>query len=239
MADKPSLIQYGRFIVEGILAFSTITLGVLGYKQNNKVKRLDEEKEYLKKEIHKVSSKVDPESDRKLLMQASQSVQIMGINSLGPLHHCREEIIEFLADRKGALYIILLDPRSEAFAQRQRREKDLSERLQSEWRASVTILKDIWLHTDGKIELRIRTETPDRSLFIVDALDGLTDRSKMLINYYPGEEGTRGYSGAQFLSEFVMERDRDSMFKNVECFVRCWERAMPISLDAAVELAVR
>lgn len=236
MTDEPSIIQYGRFIVEGILAISTITLGSLSYKQNNKVKGLEEEKEYLKKEIHKVSSKVDPESDRKLLVQANQSVQIMGINSLGPLHHCREEIIEFLTDRKGTLYIILLDPRSDAFVQRQRREGDISQRFLSEWRASVSILRDIWLHTDGLVELRIRTDTPDRSLFIVDALNGLTDRSKMLINYYPEEAGARGYSGAQFLAEFVMERDRDSLFKNVECFVRCWERAMPISLDAAVEL---
>ena len=48
MADEPSLIQYGKFIVEGILAISTVTLGVLGYKQNNKVKGLEEEKEYFK-----------------------------------------------------------------------------------------------------------------------------------------------------------------------------------------------
>jgi hypothetical protein len=76
-------------------------------------------------------------------------------------------------------------------------------------------------------------------LFIVDALDGLDDRSKMLINYYPEEAGTRGYSGAQFLAEFVMERDRDSMFKNIEYFVRCWERATPTSLEAALALAAR
>jgi len=237
MADDSSFIQYGRFIVESILAILTVTLGALGFKQNNKVKGLEEEKEYLKKEIHKISSKVDPESDRKLLVQANHSAQIIGINSLGPLHHCREEIIEFLTDRKGALHIILLDPRSDAFVQRQRREEDLSQRLLSEWRASVSILQDIWRHTNGLVELRIRTDTPDRSLFIVDALNGLTDRSKMLINYYPDEAGTRGYSGAQFLAEFVMERDRDSMFKNVEYFVHRWERAMPISLDAAIELA--
>jgi hypothetical protein len=237
MADEPSLIQYGRFIVEGILAISTVTLGILGYKQNTKVKKLEEEKEYLKKQIHKISSKVDPESDRKLLVQASHSVQIMGINSLGPLHHCREEIIEFLTDRKGSLFIILLDPRSEAFIQRQRREEDLSLRLLSEWRASVSILKDISLHTNGRIELRVRTDRPDRSIFIVDALNGLTDRSKMLINYYPEEAGTRGYSGAQFLAEFVMERDRDSMFKNIEYFEYCWEQAAPISLDMAIEIA--
>jgi len=237
MADEPSLIQYGRFIVEGMLAISTITLGILGYWQNSKVKSLEEDKEYLKKEIHKISGKVDPESDRKLLVQAAVSVQIMGINSLGPLHHCREEIIEFLADRKGTLHIILLNPRSDTFVLRQKREEDFSQRLLSEWRASVSILKDICLHTDGVVELRLRTDTPDRSLFIVDALDGLGDRSKMLINYYPEEAGTRGYSGAQFLAKFVMERDRDSMFKNVEYFARCWERAMPVSLDAAIEFA--
>lgn len=236
MADEPSLIQYGRFIVEGILAISTVALGVLGYKQNSKVKELEEEKEYLKKEIHKISSKVDPESDRKLLVQAVESVQIMGINSLGPLHHCREEIIEFLNERKGVLLIILLDPRSEAFGKRQYREEDVSQRLLSEWRASVSILQDIFLHTNGRIELRVRSDMPDRSILIIDAFNGLTDRSKMLINYYPEEPGTRGYSGAQFLAEFVMERDRDSMFKNIDYFEHCWQRAMRISLDGAVQL---
>lgn len=239
MADEPSLVQYGRLIVEGVLAVSTISLGVLGYRQNNKVKALEEEREYLKRTIHKVSSKVDPESDRKLLMGAGRSVQIMGINSLGPLHHCREEIIEFLTARRGTLRILLLDPRSNAFTLRVQRERDFSERLLSEWRASVSILNDIRLHTGGQVELRIRSDIPDRSLFIVDALDGLDDRSKMLINYYPEEAGTRGYSGAQFLAEFVMERDRDSMFKNIEYFVRCWERATPTSLEAALALAAR
>lgn len=237
MPDESSIIQYGKFMLDGILAISTVTLGILGYRQSSRIKALDEEKEYLKKEIHKMSSRVDPESDRKLLVQARESVQIIGINSLGPLHHCREDIIEFLRARHGTLLAILLDPRCEAFAQRQRLEEDFSQRLLSEWRASVSILQDIWLHTHGRIELRFRSDAPDRSLFIVDALGGLTDRSKMLINYYPNEVGTRGYSGAQFMAEFVMERDRDSMFKNIAYFERVWQRAVPIALDLAIELA--
>ena len=211
MTGEKLIAEYGKLFVDVVLAISTITLGILNYKKNNKIRALEDEKEYLKREIHKVTSKVDPESDRKLLMQAERSVQIMGINSLGPLHHCREEIIEFLVDRKRILQILLLDPRSDIFTMREQREKDLSQRILSEWRASLSILKDIQVHAHGQIELKLRSDSPDRSLFIVDAVDGLTDRTKMLVNYYPEEPATRGYSGAQFLAEFVMERDRDSI----------------------------
>ena len=219
MSGENLIATYGKLFIDVALAISTITLGILNYKKNNKIRTLEDDKEYLKKEIHKVTSKVDPESDRKLLLQAERSVQIMGINSLGPLHHCREEMIEFLVGRKGILQILLLDPRSEIFVMREQREKDISQRLLSEWRASLSILKDIQMHTHGQIELKLRSDSPDRSLFIVDAVDSLNDRTKMLVNYYPEEPAKRGYSGAQFLAEYVMERDRDSIFKNNDYFL--------------------
>ena len=238
MSVENLIPTYGKLFVDVALAISTITLGILNYKKKNKIRTLEDEKEYLKKEVHKVTSKVDPESDRKLLMQAERSVQIMGINSLGPLHHCREEIIEFLVERKGILQILLLDPRSDIFVMREQREKDISQRLLSEWRTSLSILKDIQMKTHGQIELKLRSDSPDRALFIVDAFDSLTDRTKMLVNYYPEEPGTRGYSGAQFLAEYVRERDRDSIFKNNDYFLLHWENSQTHSVDSAIELGV-
>jgi len=239
MTGENLITEYGKLLVDVVLAIATITFGISTYKKASKIRALEDEKEYLKRKIHKVSSKVDPESDRKLLMKAERSVQIMGINSLGPLHHCREEMIEFLVGRKGILQIVLLDPQSDIFAMREQREKDLSKRLLSEWRASLSILKDIQINTQGKIELKLRSDPPDRSLFIVDAIDDLTDRTKMLVNYYPEEPATRGYSGAQFLAEFLMERDRDSIFKNNDYFLLFWNKSQTVAVDAAIELGVQ
>lgn len=240
MSEISLLAEYGKVAIQGILGISamvSIILAWLNYRKSNQIKELEEERDYLKKSIHKVTSKVDPESDRKLLSQAPKGVQIMGINSLGSLHHCREEIIEFLNTQKGSLQIMLLDPSSDAFRERVFQENDRCMRLLSEWSASISILKDIQLHANGSIELRLRSAAPDRSLFIVDALDGVSDKTKMVINYYPKESNTRGYSGAQFMAEAVMERDRDSIFKNVDFFLNCWNDAIPISLEAAINLA--
>jgi hypothetical protein len=184
MASEQSFIaEYGKFAVECILGILTGTLACMNYKKENKIKTLQDERDYLKRGISKITSKVEPESDRTLVLEADKSVQIMGINSLGPLHHCREEIIEFLIDRKGILQILLVDPKSEAFANRAELEKDFSQRLLSEWRASISILKDIQLRTHAQIELRLRFDRPDRSLFIVDAFPRILYRTKMLVNY--------------------------------------------------------
>lgn len=220
-------MEFIELILAGVFGASTMVLGFLTYRRNNQVKKLEEETEYLKKEIHRSTSKVDPESDRRLIEGAESSVQILGINSLAPLHHCREEIIEFLKDRNGAVQILLLDPRSSVFKEREKQEQDGSHRLFTEWKASLTILKDIQHQSgsDNGIEIRLRSDPPDRSLLIVDASGEPGNHSKMLINYYPKEHGARGYEGGQFLSEFVLERDRDSFFKNKRDFEERWGRA--------------
>jgi hypothetical protein len=226
----------GKFAIESVLGVVSILLALLTFIQKHRIKALKDQTNRLEKGIHKITSKVDPESDRMLVIEADKSVQITGINSLGPLHHCREEIIQFLNERKGSLQILLLDPNCEAFAARAQKEGDLSQRLLSEWRAALSILKDIESRTRRKIDLRLRSDMPDRSLFIVDALPKPAYTTRMLINYYPGENGTRGYSGAQYMAEFELERDRDSLFKNIDYYSMRWERAVPTSIDGALEL---
>ena len=218
-------------IIAGLTSFTTVYLGVKAYRKNNEINKLKEEKEYLRKKIHKITSKVNPESDRILIKKANNNIGILGINSLGPLHHCREEIIDFLKNKKGVLKIILLDPESETFRKRALKEGDKSNRLISEWKASLSILKDIEIQSGEKINLRLRTDPPDRSLLIVDASNDINEKSKMLINYYPDEPNTRGYSGGQFLSEFTMERDRDSFFKNMKYFTGIWDKSKEVILN--------
>lgn len=231
MSDTNSVLSNIQTIIIGLTSFATVYLGILAYRKNNQIEQLKEEKEYLRKRIRKITSKADPESNRQLIKKAEKNIQILGINSLGLFHHCREEIIHFLKEKKGRLDIILLDPESEIFKHRARKEGDNSFRLVSEWSASLSILRDIE-HQSGRIVyLRLRGQSLDRSLLIVDASKKLDDKSKMLINYYPDEPNCRGYAGVQFLSEFVTERDRDSFFKNKEYFSEAWGNATPINVS--------
>ncbi len=233
------LVNYGQLVIAGALAVSTIVLGILNYNRNTRINALEAKVQYLKRRIHRVSSKVDPEADRKLVLEATKSIQILGINSLGPIHHCREEIIGFLRDKEGLLRVVLLNPTSDAFKHREQKEQDQAGRLRSEWLASVSILKDILRHSNGKIVLRLRSDPPDRALLIIDSEDSLSEQSRMLINYYPDEPGMRGYSGSQYLAEFTMERDRDSMFKNAEFYARVWANAQELNLHEASLLVER
>ena len=93
MAEQNIIFSEAKNIMTMVTSLSTVVLGYMAYKKNNKIRQLEEKNEYLKKTVHKISSKVDPESDRQLIVNSVRNIQIMGINSLGPLHHCREELI--------------------------------------------------------------------------------------------------------------------------------------------------
>jgi len=231
MTEETTLLSNIQNVITTATSVATVTLGYLAYKKNNEIKTLKGKNEYLKRTVHKITSKVDPESDRKLIVEAGRSIQIMGINSLGPLHHCREELIKFLKDKNKKLYILLLDPTCAEFQIREKFEHDSSRRLFREWVASLSIVKDIQEKSHGNIEVRLRNEAPDRSLLIIDSIFTTDEHSKMLINYYPDQESMRGYEGVQFLSEFAMERDRDSFFKNLEYYLDCWEKSESVELQ--------
>lgn len=140
-------------------------------------------------------------------------------------------MIKFLCARGGILHIVLLDPDSTVFRDREKHEHDAFKRILTEWKASITILMDIKTSSKGHIEIKLSSDPPDRSLFIIDAIEGPETKSQMLINYYPEQSGMRGYSGTQFLSEYVAERDRDSFFKNTSYFDQCWQKSEPTDLD--------
>ncbi|MCK4784886.1 MAG: hypothetical protein KAV87_14125 [Desulfobacteraceae bacterium] len=218
-------------IIAGVTSLTTIIFGWLTYKRSNKIKKLEEEKDYLRKRIHRTTSKLNPETHRLLIKEAKRSVQIFGINALGPIYHCREEIIDFLRKRDSILQIILLDPTGDIFREQEVLEEDSIRRIYAEWKATLYILKDIELYSGGSIELKLHTEMPDRFLLIIDALNDFDHCSKMIINYYPSKSGVRGYMGGQFLSEFILERDRDSFNKNIDYFQKMWEKAVRRDID--------
>jgi hypothetical protein len=222
-------------VLDGALKIAAFVFAALAFRGKQKIKQLKKEIEYLKKRVHRATNKVDPESDRRLIHDANECVQIMGINALGPLHHAREEIIDFLKSRHGCLKIVLLDPGSVEFREREKHEHDGSKRILSEWKASLAILNDIASVSKGNMMIRLRFDRPDRSLLIVDLVDKPATKSKMLVSYYPEQPGMRGYSGGQFLAEFVLERDRDSFFKNAKCFEDVWQTSKAVELDQLVD----
>ena len=220
-----------------LLAFAAAVTAIitgLTFRSRTKTRRFKDEIEYLKKKVDRVTSTVDPETDKRLIEEAEKSVEILGINALGPLHHAREAMIEFLA-KGGILRIILLDPESPAFRAREDLEKDQFKRILTEWTAAITILKDIETKSRGRIEIRLRSDAPDRALLIIDAIKEAGTKSKMLINYYLEQRGMRGYSGVQFLTEYVAERDRDSFLKNRKYFDERWDQSTRTTVDQLIE----
>ncbi len=213
-------------ILTGILTIIGLIITYLTYKRGNIIKNLEDEVEHLKKVNLDTTSKVQPEQDRKLIEGASESIQILGINALGIVHHCREELIKFLKLKQGIVQIMLLDPSDNCFIQREKREKDDVGRIRSEWNASIKIIKEI-LHKSegrGKLELKLYCAPPTRSLLITDALKRNPFKGHMLINYYPEKLGTRGYEGGQFLCENALIRDKDSFEKNFNYFIDHWNK---------------
>ena len=233
---SPETVGLIEKLVLGVLAISTAILGYLSQKRSNKVKVLEEKIEYLERRINKKSSKVNPESGRMIIKEAEYSIQIHEINALGSLHHSFEELKTFLKKNGSILQVVLLDPSSIEFNNRVSLEGDNARRILTEWNASLTILKDLHNQTGGTIDLRLFTTVPDRSLLIVDSTKELTEKSKMMINYYPKERGKRGYEGEQFLAEYIVIRDRDSFKKNLQFLEECLKNAERVELENQIEL---
>ena len=240
MADPPSdasLISDALKVAAALFGFLSAYLAWLSATRKRLITRLEDEIAELKKSVQRYTSRVDPESDRKLIKTAKRSVQVLGVNSLRVLHHSREDLLSFLK-RGRRLQILLLDPRKPAFQRRARLEEDRVGRIIAEWNASVKILMGIEekLAGSGQIEVRLYDENPDRSLVIVDGIDRLTDDTSILINYYPEGPGIRGYEGVQFLAQQRIPRDRDSLEKNLQHFAALWARSEPIDVRALGDL---
>ena len=195
------------------------------------IPRLEDRIADLMKSIQRYTSRVDPESDRKLIKTAKRNIQVLGTNSLRVLHHSREDIISFLK-QGGQVQILMLDPRKTAFRKRVEVEEDHVGRISAEWNASAKILCGIneKLGDTGRIEVKVYDEDPNRSLVMVDGADQITENTSILINYYPKKHGVRGYEGGQFLAEQRVPRERDSVQKNWDHFAALWADGEPVNV---------
>jgi hypothetical protein len=140
--------------------------------------------------------KIVPEQKR-LIRDAQRSIWIFSINSLGLFHEHREDMISVLK-KGGSMRVLLLDPESKAFKDRERMEEEIdgqiSGRLRAEYTASAAYCKDIINFSEGKgsLELRLHKEDINEVLLIIDPGTGNTT---LHINMYPPERHTRGYIG--------------------------------------------
>ena len=80
-------------------------------------------------------------------MEGVKGAWILGINALGVFHEQREDILSLLK-KGGNVRVLLLDPESEVFKDRERKEEEIngqiSGRLRAEYTASVAYCKDLF-----------------------------------------------------------------------------------------------
>ncbi len=140
----------------------------------------EEARELVKKgQIHQVRT---PELILSALRGARKSLDILGINSLGPLHQGRDMIIDLLG-KGGRVRVCILNLDSEGFEKREKDEcfnidtGELSPRLREEYKASIGILKDIEIFKkSGYFQVRLYNHYPLCSLIQVD---------KTMVQYNP------------------------------------------------------
>ncbi len=109
-----------------------------------------------------------------IMDKAESQLDILGINSLGPLHQGMEEIKRIL-DNNGMVRVLLLDAKSAIFKRREKQECErqtdgaTSSRLTKEWEASLEILKDLHIRkTKGRLLVRAHNQYPRGALVIGD-----------------------------------------------------------------------
>lgn len=136
--------------------------------------------------------------DVNLIDNSKSTLDILGINSLGPLHSGREKIIAFVNKRNGKVRILLLNPISVSFQLREEKEELFNNlivgRLQSEYNASIAICEDILNFTDfsDNIKIKVHKQNPIMALVISD---GDLDAGCINCNIYPEEKNVRGLMG--------------------------------------------
>ncbi|RJS83007.1 hypothetical protein CW713_04500 [Methanophagales archaeon] len=173
--------------------------------------------------------KIVPEQKR-LIRDAQRSIWIFSINSLGLFHEHREDMISLLK-KGGSMRVLLLDPASEVFKNRERKEEEeingqISGRLRAEYMASVAYCKDIINFSEGKgsLELRLHKEDINEVLLIIDPGTGNTT---LHINEYSPERHTRGYTG----KHRIIPREQPDLIKPyIQRYENLWNNARRVDL---------
>ena len=167
---------------------------------------------------------------KRMIQSAERNILIFSINSLGLFHEHLEDFIS-LIKRGGNLKILLLDPESESFKEREEKEEKIngkiSGRLRAEYMASVAYCRDIlnFSKGNGVVELKLHKENLKEALLIIDAD---TDNLNLHINVYPAEEHTRGYVGKH---RIIPKENPDLIKPFIQNFERLWNCAKKADLQ--------
>jgi hypothetical protein len=158
------------------------------------------------------------------------TVDIMGINALGPIHQGKP-ILSGLLQKGGRLRVLLLDPESQAWEARRDQEHDSRNRIGAELLAALyglsEVKSEIPVSDKERLEVRVHAEKPKMSLIIVDRdfEDGV-----VMENWYPtGEhEHKRGIEGPSYFEAANSERGKEDLVH----FDELWKHAVPIDLPS-------
>ena len=166
---------------------------------------------------------------KKLIQTAKKGTWILGINALGVFHEQREDILSLLK-KGGDVRVLLLDPESEVFKDRERKEEEIngqiSGRLRAEYTASLAYCKDIINFSEGKgsLELRLHKEDINEALLMIDPG---TSNTTLHINEYSPERHTRGYTG----KHRIIPREQPDLIKPyIQRYENLWNNARRVDL---------
>ncbi len=167
--------------------------------------------------------------EKDLINSASEDIWILGINALGVFHESFEEIIRLIKNG-GKVRVLLLNPESEAFKQREEKEEGIdgkkSGRLRAEYVTSVAFCKDIIRLSNKRdpLELRVYNEEPKVALLVADPQK---DTGMLHVNEYPSTEFIRGYVGEH---RFIPKLWPDIFQRWIEKFEAIWDRTKRVNL---------
>lgn len=212
-------------------------MGLAAYIKTNFEARKDA-KDYKNKireleEIISEGQRIDPrvliQKEKDLIDSAKYEIWILGINALGVFHESFENIISFI-ERGGKVRVLLLDPESEAFSQRERKEegngKEKSGRLKAEYVTSVAFCKDIGRLNNNRdsLELKVYNEEPEDALLVADPQH---DTGMIHINSY-NPELIRGYIGVH---RYITKKLQTDLFSQwLQKYKVLWDNAEKVML---------
>jgi len=133
--------------------------------------------------------------------QRTHTVEIMGINALGPIHGGKR-ILSDLLQNGAHLRVLVLDPVSTEWTARIAQENDALNYNGAELQAALFDLAEVKNRVpgsgEGSLEIRKYAQKPDRSLIIVDR--SFADGFAMGNRYPPDDQkGKEGLEGAAYI----------------------------------------
>ena len=196
-----------------------------GRQREKDLKNKIEELEGFIKQGQMIDPRLLIQKEKDLINSARDEILMLGINGLGVFHESFEDIISFIKDRGGKVRVLLLDPESEAFKQREEKEEgnggEKSGRLRAEYLTSIAFCKDIVRLSNSKDSLELRTynEEPEVALLVADAK---SDTGILHVNEYKSTELIRGYAGEH---RFISKMWPDIFQQWTEKYEMLWNKA--------------